>query len=422
MHLLVGSGWFGLPTAVVKALVSQSSLPVFEMDKQVVETPYAHIRPLNRPSKSIEFSFWRLAHALKKADSARAPNLPELWLGTAGFVMENAHLFDWSTGQLRLKTGMSDHYVDFVRGSIAGRVAQGMALLLLEDDGYSFVSSFRDELRHNTRKERSKPIGLHQKKLPDFVFENGTRHRVLAEAKGRFVPPEGSPPIKGDLNAALKQLKGGSRLLSPQPSKCFAVGTYLREVSDSSVEQSLIAFVDPEADEPADPVEMPEDAIRRSNYASWLALMGFDDAAWHLRSRDGESQSRPVPIIALDGREYVVTIASIQPLSSLQLDYPPNGQDSPEWPRRYIGPFPDEISIGLIGLDLEVTRAIGMTIRGASVADGLMEIEPEDRRQDIWEIDGGMFHGSVLSDGSLFGEIRVPWKQWPTFEHKVVEF
>ena len=272
----------GLPTAVVKAFVSQSILPVFEINKRVVETPYAHIRPLNHPSKSIDFSFWRLVHALKKADSARTPNLPELWLGTAGFVMENAHLFDWSTGQLRLKAGMSDYYVDFVRGSIAGRVAQGMALLLLEDDGYSFVSSFRDELRRNAKKGRSNPIGPHQKKLPDFVFEKGTRHRALAEAKGRFVPPEGSPPIKGDLNGALKQLKGGSGLLSPQPSKCFAIGTYLREVSDCSVEESLIAFVDPEANEPADPVEMPEDAIRRSNYASWLTLMGFDDVAGQL--------------------------------------------------------------------------------------------------------------------------------------------
>ena len=48
------------------------------------------------------------------------------------------------------------------------------------------------------------------------------------------------------------------------------------------MEESLIAFVDPEANEPADPVEMPEDAIRRSNYASWLTLMGFDDVAGQL--------------------------------------------------------------------------------------------------------------------------------------------
>ena len=81
------------------------------------------------------------------------------------------------------------------------------------------------------------------------------------------MPPEGSRSIQGHLNTALKQLKSGSRLLGPEPGKRFAIGTYLREVGDCAEERSLIAFVDPEADEPVDPVEMPEDAIRRSHYA-----------------------------------------------------------------------------------------------------------------------------------------------------------
>ena len=77
---------------------------------------------------------------------------------------------------------MPDHYVDFVRGSIAGRVAQEMALLLLEDDGNSFTSGFRDELRRNASREPSKTIGSH-KKVSGLILENVRAIECLLKPK-----------------------------------------------------------------------------------------------------------------------------------------------------------------------------------------------------------------------------------------------
>ena len=50
-----------------------------------------------------------------------------------------------------------------------------------------------------------------------------------------------------------------------------------------------------------------------------------------------------------------------------------------------------------------------------------MEIKPEDRRDVSGEFDGGEFYGSVFSDGSLLGEIRIPRRSKRTIEWTEVE-
>ena len=121
-------------------------------------------------------------------------------------------------------------------------------------------------------------------------------------------------------------------------------------------EPSLIAYTDPPPDEPDDPVEFPEDAVRRANYASWLALMGLDGGARRLWTRSGESERRTVPIISVGKRKYVVSVASVRTeygRDAVDGTFWHNTEDWLLWP---FGPFPDVIALELVGLDLEVVE------------------------------------------------------------------
>ena len=415
LPLITGRAWISLPSEVFRTFNGQSRLPVFEIDKKNVQKPYARVRPLPQASGDLSFSAWDLAHALKKADCARWPSSTLLWTGTVGFLLEHAQLFDWSSSDLRLNPGMSDFYADFTRTSIAGRVAQGMALLFLEKEGYTFVARFDSTIRNVSTGKSSSRTRRRKPKEPDFIVENGSKEQALAEAKGGFVPANENSYIKGDLKAALEQLSSGTTSMVPQPSKSFAVGTYLREVDDCSGEPSLIAYTDPPPDEPDDPVEFPEDVVRRANYASWLALMGLDGGARRLWTRSGEPERRTVPIIAVGKRKYVVSVASVRPeygRDPVDGTFWHNTEDWLFWP---FGPFPDGIALELVGLDLEVVESLEIAIRDPSQAEELMAIQPMEETDIPLEVDGGAFYGSVFSDFSLLGEIRIRRGQRPEF-------
>jgi hypothetical protein len=319
---------------------------------------------------------------------------------------------------------MSRFYADFSGSGMAGRIAQGMALLFLEDKGYAYVGRFETEWKQRAATQnRQWPTGKTQ--APDFIAENAQKEWVLAESKGGFSSPGTKPPIKGALKDGLTQLDGWDKYISPQPIKSFAIGTFLRESGDTSGETSLIAFVDPEPEVPENPVEFPVDAVRRANYASWLSLMGLDDAAARLRVGEGDPQRYEFPLLTMGGRQYAVSIASVMPR------YPdmPNREfwrefrdwqfwrefrDWQFWPLRW---FRDGIDIELVGLDLKVLRALSSATQPAAASE-LMALEPLERRDTPADLEGGTFYGSVLSDGSLLGELRLrrPGEPFPDFE------
>ena len=371
--------------------------------------------PFQNQSGDVSFSAWRLAHAVKKADCARWPSSQILWTGTAGFLLENAHLFDWNTGELCLNEGMSSFYADFSASGLAGRIAQGMALLFLEEKGYAYVGRFESEWKRRAAIQ-NKPWPAGKKKAPDFIAENEKKEWVLAESKGSFASPDNKPNIKGVLNEGLTQLDGWDKLITPQPIKSFAIGTFLRETGDGSKETSAIAFVDPEPEAPQDPAEFPVDAVRRANYTSWLSLMGFDDAASRLRTGAGEAQRRTVPVITLGGHKYAVSIASIAP-SLPDLSGREFWHDFRDWTFEPFGFFRDGICIELIGLDLKILRDLGAAL-STSITSALMGLTPAQRRDAPADMDAGAFYGSIFSDGSLLGELRFsrPSRPLPDFE------
>jgi len=362
-----------------------------------------------------------MAHALKKAECAREPNPAMLAVGAAGFLLEHVHLFSWRGEELRLSAGMADYYADFSRTSLAGRVGQAMALLFLEDRGYTYASRLSAEIKRQNGqnvaqsivKAKAKRKAATPPRAPDFIVENGKGERALAEAKGAFVTPKETCDIKGSLKDALDQLDGWDQHLTPQPLKNFAIGTFLREADDFSDETSLLAFVDPEPGEPEHPIEIPPDAIRRANYASWLALMGFDDVAERLRSKDGRSRTRTVPVLKLGSHSYVVKVASIRPWFPQGGD-PELWQYIDDWRHWFFDPSAG-LSLEIVGLDLRAVRGFGPMLDQSAVG-GVMSLEPNNRREIPREVDGGRFYGSVFSDGSLLGELRITRHHRQLFE------
>ena len=412
--------WAALPRQVVRALSGRSSLPIHELPKAKVEKPHGRTRPLPKASGNVQFSAWRLAHAIKKADCLRWPTAPIRWVGATGFLVENGHLFDWTGSEWRLNEGMSSFYADFAGTGIAGRIAQGMALLFLEDNGYAYVGRFESEWQQRAATQ-NRQWPADKTKAPDFIAENVQHEWVLAESTGGFSSPGTKPPIKGALREGLTQLDGWDKYITPQPIKSFAIGTFLREAGDTSCETSLIAFVDPEPEVPENPVEFPRDAVRRANYASWLSLMRFDEAAARLRGGEGEPQRYEFPLLTVGGRQYVVSIASVM----LGYPSPPSREvwrEFRDWRLWHFLLLRDGIDIELVGLDLKVLRALSVATKPAGASE-LMALEPTEMRDAPADLDGGTFYGSIFSDGSLLGELRLrrPSKRFPDFEWIEVE-
>lgn len=189
------SHWGAVSRRVVRAFNGRSNLPVYELAKAKVEKPHGRTRPLPKASGNVHFSAWCLAHAVKKADCLRWQTAPIRWVGATGFLLENGHLFDWTASEWCLNEGMSSFYADFSGSGMAGRIAQGMALLFLEDNGYAYVGRFETEWKQRaTTQNRQWPAG--KTKAPDFIAENGQKEWVLTKSKGGFSSPERNRPSK----------------------------------------------------------------------------------------------------------------------------------------------------------------------------------------------------------------------------------
>ncbi|HEX7022981.1 MAG TPA: hypothetical protein VF171_09005, partial [Trueperaceae bacterium] len=184
-----------IATTILSSLVGAASLPVFELDRTHVGAPGKKVRPFDPqrgflgdpkcpslPPGELALNSWRLAHAVKKADCVR-PTLHR-WAGRIAFWLDQLTVLDWRHSNLRLLRGASEAHLDFFGSSLAGRIGQGVAILLMEDKGYRFVS-------HYPRQANVQG--------PDFLVENsgsGAVVRAMVESKGSFGQPKERTPIK----------------------------------------------------------------------------------------------------------------------------------------------------------------------------------------------------------------------------------
>ncbi|MBW7904853.1 MAG: hypothetical protein LC135_09605 [Phycisphaerae bacterium] len=396
---------------------AQATLPIVELDRDIVRRPYRRVRPLPQPQKQLSISAWRLYQAAKKAELTRSFDAPEIDHRAACFAAEHHTMFRWNGGELRLAPGATDEYESAAHGSRSRLIGEGMLLLTMQEYGYAFWDRFdvlvkralRNQIvQHPDSVRRAQAIRnkLQKRKLDkrsDFVIENGKAETAIAEAKGSLVSPGTDSRIKPDLRDALKQLAATKPLISPQPTKTYAVGTYLREVDDPHDDTSLIAFVDPDDREDADlAVALPPDWVRRGNYAAWLLGMGFAEAANALRNgiaREGVGVSLPVKRVGGRDFVYVVTGAQLRPDRAHRFTRDML-HEWWHWPEFWFGPWRDFVQLTVLGLRVDALAAISRAIV-VPQEQSLLTVEPTT------VVDTGAFDGSVMPDGSMCGAITV---------------
>ncbi|MHB8417053.1 MAG: hypothetical protein ACYDCL_03190 [Myxococcales bacterium] len=266
---------------------------------------------------------------------------------------------------------MAAAYADFSRTGLTGRVAQGVAVLFMEQRGYRYLG------RHPAQRGRSF----------DFIFD-GAQGKAAVEAKGCFVAAhKRGPSVRTKLGEALRQL-------SSSTYKSFGIVTFLHE--SASTKNSYVAFVDPEGPTRDHNEHIPEWAVRLDNYASWLLGMGLWETAedlWALvdgRPTTAGRASHRMPVKRIGNLDF-----ALAPLSSgfapveLLWEVTPW---RPHWLRRV------RTAVEVSGLEVGVLRSIG-TILDSEQPERALELKPIDAATEQRSSQ------SIFADGSLLGEV-----------------
>lgn len=422
---LYGQLFSRLPVGLTR---SWSSVPVYDLTSSFASK--TSIRPLPAPSGSLPFTMWRLAHAVKKAECVN-PVIASMANPMAlGFLLENQHLFDYSGPQFNLADGAASYLDDFSRTGLTGRLAQGFALLQMENEGYAFAGRF-DTFRKkcgvavptvpSKRKDRFGKRIPKRIRSPDFVVEKRSGDRALVESKGSFLDSGKVADIKGSMSDALKQLAPWGSQFSPAITKKFAVGTYLHEPDVDDVEPSLLAFVDPEGGRDEDAVSVPPDLVRRLNYAGWLSAMGYRTPSRNLASQRSPDRIREIFQVAeFRGRRYAYVPTAWVPIQKpddfLQVFHLP-----PRSPGDYLmSNFHDACAqmVLVLALDMQVLELLARASQTRNWS--LLEDAPSDpNAAGTASNDEG---GSRFIDGSFFGLVHPGKPIVSSSEEVVLEF
>ncbi|GIX22528.1 MAG: hypothetical protein KatS3mg121_1311 [Gammaproteobacteria bacterium] len=224
--------------------------------------------PRDLSPSSQRFTLWQLAHATVKADTAR--HLPSFSVvrRVLGFLMEWSAALTSAHGNLRFD---ASEYADFVKTALTGRVAQGLALLYCQDQGYIYISHYSQFLSGNNR-ARSKG--------PDFVLEKrGGCLRALLEAKGTVASAHRSANVRPALRKAKGQLETGFKQLSGQVAEGYATLALLRGLDDTRDSEGFVTRIRNTSEEPPKPTHPREDLVTRGNYGVWLDFLGLTSLA-----------------------------------------------------------------------------------------------------------------------------------------------
>lgn len=314
----------------------------------------------------LELTGIRLAHAVVRADFLQ---LQSFLLPSLGFVLQMDQIIDFrSSSNLRLLPGASSILSDVSQSSLAGRIGQGLSILFAEKLGYSFCHHLSSDPNVRAHLAGSGPA-----RVADFMFENGTKDRMILESKASFsLQSNDCSPVKAILKAALEQqVDPTMRMFSPSPSKGFAVYSCLRE--SGNLTPSSIIFVDPPEQDGEFPLNVSPDTVRRQNYAGWLKAMGLHAAATRL-------------ISAQEGIEGKVEELLVTKIGDHSFAFVERGL----YPKRYLCNHP------VFGIEVNALKAVSKTLEGTT--DALLEHQP----LSIEEVKLQR-HKSVMSDGTLFG-------------------
>lgn len=338
---------------------------------------------LSLSSTMPSFTILQLAHATVKADVIRRIHPLGAIRRMIGFLWEWGSTLTSLASNLRLDTSF---YADFVVTSLIGRVGQGLALLYCQSQGYQYLGHYKLFVK-KTREG------------PDFVLEKQSGDRALLEAKASAEP---SADVKRILKKALKQLQVGFQHSNAIGSvkEGYATAALLRspdDQKDSEVFVTSLANPTPQA-QPSD------DRVIRSNYGSWLMLMGYTDLATALFSPERTYEGPTMPFFPLEVRGRTTALVPIGILWMEPLVWPwllPHR----EWGYYYlqgwliIADYLRDWPILAVGLDLENLRYLTQTARQREqrlAAERLYTTKAE-----TYEIEGGVV--SIFADTTVLG-------------------
>jgi hypothetical protein len=326
-------------------------------------------------SSRTTFSTLELAHAIIQADVARRISHWAAARRAAGFLWEWGDTISSANGNLRLD---ASGYVDFVMTSLVARVGQGLALLHLQDLGYTYVAHYSALCAPAGRRSPSTS--------PDFVLENRVGCRALLEAKASTSPSR----VRGLLKRAKGQLAHG--LKQCPVGRAYATVSVLRNLDDKADSAGVLVHC---AGAPRAPLAADQIVVRE-HYAVWTKVMGLSLLASRLARPETPADVPPfqLPVTNVAGRQMAVVplLTSLmgpwwwdERLLKLALDLLRLYR---RWPWPTLG----------VGLDLAILRLLIDTVRtGRSIPrDDLFVGERAER-----EAAGGRV--SIFPDGSAFG-------------------
>ena len=331
---------FGPTVCLPTQMDGQSRLPVIEfqpsdLGKRRLRTGKRPYVPSAIPVRTsygqathdVHINEWELFHAMAKVELACTFSAEDVYKSAVAYQMQRGTQFDWTAVELRTRQLWTRRLVDHVKSSFHGLTGEAIAYLVMLDREYVYWDRLEvlllrciehEAVNHDLMIKRWEQLIDFRIDLPgkgsDFLFEASSGARALVEAKGSFVNND-KLSLKGDLTYGLEQLSQWSQRMTPQPSKSYVVGTYLREIGDNN-DPSLVALVDPPGDgvSSSEQVEIPDDWVRRGNYGAWLMGMGLFDTANQLRTGSGSNnQDTPgrkvkLPVIKINGHEFVIVL------------------------------------------------------------------------------------------------------------------
>jgi hypothetical protein len=420
-----------VPPAPAAPVGSHTHLPVLEFARTLIDTPRKKVRSkairlgvhsgfVANPHPDLALTPYRLFHAAAKADLMRVRSAEEVEERQEEMAFLCRRLLDWSQQPLRLAPGRSTKYK--TRSGLAGMLGEGVALLFMDHLGFPFWDHAESVLRrakgeqveddHDDALPGQPPLDTNAgtDDTPDFICEDRQGHFVITEAKAGFVRPRPGtrPDIKGALARGLVQTDSMCAKFGVTPHKSYVIGTYLREVGDTCSEIPLVAVVDPKFADVQNS-GFPDDWVRRGNYAAWLLMMGFPRSAEALRLRSGsEGQRIALPVIRLAGRDFALSVfpcaCDTGLASPLDSGRTVATQDVPADVVLLILRMMAAMNrpLRVVGIEVNTLHRIGRAaIFGPSAPlIDLPEIRSLVRFEEEW------FSGSVLSDGTLFGQIN----------------
>jgi hypothetical protein len=427
-------------TFPIRELSRLHSLSVHELDRIHIQLPRSRIRPFNPiqgftgdPNSptgrgNLTFSTWELFHAIKKAELSSYRPRALVLMYALGSWIEHFDLFDPSD-ELRLRPGASHRYADFSSSSLAGRIAQGVSFLFMNRRGYPYGERLESLIsRILTGRDRRPDWGIRGRRFsaniprgpirsPDFIFEKAgsEAETALAESKGGFVSPQTSrPDFKGILTDGLEQLSSWHRYLTPSPRKSFVHGTFLREIGDTEIEPSMLAFVDPDGDDTHNGRRSyPEDAIRRANYSGWLREMGFEDSAEALISTSTPVRSRLRRLITkelpvgLESQRFALTVWGIEidnVITFFDTEVPPNPVEAFE---SLVREIPKSARLLISAINVDVLKQLSLCLAQPNQSS-LREVPAF---LDAKSPTDGPVVGSAFTDGTFIGSIDASFFQ-----------